>query len=311
MGAAFESRFSPYQTLGFCFSIDGHMPTPTTPCHPRKKKLESDSMHPVIEKIIFIPNILYRLVVFLGCLIPFVSLGIVARVFVWQLSVRRGLHAYALHFFCRLFLWLTSTRVQAHHRPRKKEHFLLVGNHLGLLDILIHSSLRPTLFITSHEMRKAPGLGFLTEMGASLYVDRKNRANIQNEVLNIREALQQGFNVMLFPEATSTPGDKIYPFKKTLMTAAAGTRIPILPVVINFRKVNGEKMSDKFRDWVFWYGDISFPYAFYRILSMRSIDVDVDYFDPIHIHSDEERREVAGKAQALIESKFTPIPWGS
>jgi 1-acyl-sn-glycerol-3-phosphate acyltransferase len=82
-------------------------------------------------------------------------------------------------------------------------------------------------------MKETPFLGHLAELGGCLYVERRDRSNINNEMLQIREALQQGFNVVLYPEGTSTNGEQVLPFKKTLMTAAAGTSVPIMPMVLN------------------------------------------------------------------------------
>ena len=201
-----------------------------------------------------------------------------------------------------------NIQIKATNLPGSEKNYLFVGNHMGMLDILVISSLKPTLFITSVEMQKTPGLGLLSEMGGCLFVERRNRSNIQTEIGQIREALKQGVSVVLYPEGTSTSGERILPFKKSLLTAAAGTGVPIKPMVVNYTFVDGEPMSDKHRDTVCWYGDQSFISAMWRLFSAKSIVAEFEFLDEIHVHSEEERRHVAGAAQALIEAKFKAIP---
>lgn len=221
---------------------------------------------------------------------------------------RRHLYARTVAWAAGLCLKLVRTKLNYINAPDPNKSYLLVGNHLGFIEILMIAAQHECLFVTSQDMRNTPVLGFITEMAGALYVDRQNRMNIKNEMLEIREALEQGFNVVLYPEGTSTNGERVLPFKKTLMTSAAGTGVPILPMVINFRKVNGEPMSDKYRDVVCWYGDLTFAGAIIRILSAKSIEADLEFCEEIVVHNEDERRELAAKVQAAVEARFSPIP---
>lgn len=249
----------------------------------------------------------WKLPFFLATVLAFLLVSVPGALLIRRLRSQQRFHMLTTHFFCRFFLWANGFRIHVPHRPDPRSHDLIVGNHLGLLDILVHSATRPALFITSTEMRDTPGLGLLTRMGASLYVNRRNRHQIQSEVSEIRETLLSGFNVVLFPEATSTNGEQVLPFKKTLLTAAAGTGIHIRPVVINYRRVNGEPVGLKYRDHVCWYGDQSFVSALLRILSMRRCEVELLYFEPLRIETPEQRSHVAETAYRLIHSNFTPL----
>ncbi len=264
---------------------------------------------PILFKV-FSPLIfIYKLFCFLVILGSLVIYSFLGRGFYTSRKARRRFHSVTVSFFCRLFFRVCFMRHKVNHAPTGDQHYLVISNHLGLIDILVHAAVRPSLFITSVDMHETPVLGFLTELGACLYVERRNRNNIQNEMQDIKEALEEGFQVILFPEATSNNGEKVYPFKKTLMTSAAGTGIPLLPAVINYLRVNGEAMSHKWRDHVCWYGDSTFVTALIKILSLGTLDVSLDYFDPIMIHTEEERKEVAARIQTLVESKYIPITY--
>lgn len=247
------------------------------------------------------------MIVFLILVIAYILTSLFWRMWSRDLARRRFYYTHTVSLFCRLALKVLNFKVRVHNHPGPEKSYLVVGNHLGFLDILVLSSVHPSLFITSVEMRHAPGLGLLTEMGGCLYVERRQRSRISQEIQEIREALKQGFSVVLYPEGTSSNGERVLPFKKSLIVSAAGTGVPILPVVINYRKVNGEPMSHKWRDHVCWYGDQTFPPAMLRILSLKSAEVDLDFCEEIDIHSEDHRREIAVRVETIIVSKFTVI----
>lgn len=193
------------------------------------------------------------------------------------------------------------------NKPADDKVFLLVSNHMGFVDILMLGSQFPMLFVTSMEMKETPFLGTLTEMGGCIYVERRSRTKILDEMKSIVESLKMGFRVVLYPEATSTNGEKVLPFKKTLMMAAAHAGVPIQPVVVNFREVNGEEFSLKWRDHLCWYGDIPFITSLWRSLSLKSVKAELEFLEPIMASPDEDRGVIAGKAHAAVAAKFTPV----
>ena len=250
---------------------------------------------------------LYKIFLYLVIIVLYLITSILGRLFIWTEKGRRHFYTENVSFFTRIANGFMNIKVIAKNLPDKKSNYLFVGNHMGMLDILAISAIKPALFITSVEMQKTPGLGLICEMGGCLFVERRNRSNIHNEIDQIRGALQQGLNVILYPEGTSTNGEKVWPFKKSLLTAAAGTGVPIKPMVVNYTVINGEPMSDKYRDYVCWYGDQSFFPAMWRMFSLKSVVAEIEFLDEIHVHSEEERRHVAGVAHSMIENKFKPI----
>lgn len=250
----------------------------------------------------------YKLAGFLILVVIYLSVSMTWRLLFKDLEKRRHYYVKTVSWVTGLCLRMLNFKINIINPIPMNKGGLLVGNHLGMFDILVLSSRYPSLFITSVDMRETPGLGLLTEMGGCLYVERRNRSNIQNELVEIREALRQGFRVVLYPEGTSTNGERVLPFKKTLMTAAAGTGIPIIPMVINYRRVNGEPVSHKWRDYVCWYGDQTFMEAFFRVISIKSIEVDIEFLPEMIVHTEEHRREVAAEIQNKIVSKYVKIP---
>ncbi|UOF00087.1 lysophospholipid acyltransferase family protein [Bdellovibrio reynosensis] len=200
-----------------------------------------------------------------------------------------------------------NCRVKYTNRPGDSEKFLAVSNHMGFVDILMLASCFPVVFVTSNEMKETPFLGLLTEMAGCMYVERRSRTKILEEMKSIGAVLKRGYRVVLYPEATSTNGEKVLPFKKTLIMAAAYAGVPIQPIVINFRKINDEEFSLKWRDHVCWYGDIPFVTAMWKSLTLKSVDAEVEFLEKIFCTTEDDRGLIADKAHALISAKFVPV----
>ena len=206
-----------------------------------------------------------------------------------------------------------NIELEVKNAPLNNRRFLIVCNHLGYIDIFALAASVPTLFVTSVEMKETPFLGLLTEMGGCMYVERRSRINIHNEIKEIEAALNDGFNVVLFPEGRSTNGEKVHPFKKSLLMACAESEANILPAVLNFVAINGEPMQHKFRDWVFWYDDISFAQSVWSASQIKHCHLRLEFLDEVVVNNGSDHRDVAQRAQNQIEEKYisVPIPTGS
>jgi len=209
--------------------------------------------------------------------------------------------------YTKLICQLYNIKIELHNFPQNKDPGLIVGNHLGFIDILVMHSITKALFITSEEMRKTPLLGIITEMAGCMYVDRKNRLNIRGELDSIVQTLNDGFRVTLYPEATSHNGEKVLPFKRTLISSAALAGKPIFPYCFNFKSINGGPFTLKYRDYVCWYGDITFFTSFLRACSLREVVADVTFLEPYYPKPEQDRAEVADEIRRQIVEKFVPV----
>lgn len=208
---------------------------------------------------------------------------------------------------CAKALKAMNIDLEVIHAPSNEKRFLIVSNHLGFFDIFAIASSAPSLFVTSVEMKETPFLGLLTEMAGCMYVERRNKSNIHNEIKEIEAALNSGFNVVIFPEGRSTNGEKVHPFKKSLLMACAGSEANILPAVINFLSINDEPMQAKFRDWVCWYDDMPFATAIINASQINHCRMQLAFLDEVVVNNDSNHRDVAAQAQNQIEAKYIPI----
>lgn len=181
---------------------------------------------------------------------------------------------------------------------------LLVGNHMGFIDIVSLQTLSPSSFVTSTEMRHTPVLGQICELAGCTYVNRGSRAHIQQELEGITQVLKQGTRVTLYPEAMASNGEQVLPFKKTLLMAGPISNHPIRPYVFNFRKVNNTGVTFQHRDSLCWYGDQTFQGALWRSLKLESIECEIEFLPLMYFSANEDRTTVSTSVHKVISDKF-------
>jgi lyso-ornithine lipid O-acyltransferase len=206
---------------------------------------------------------------------------------------------------------LTILDIQIEHNVKgisvRKGNFI-VSNHLSYLDILVISSLVPTCFVTSIEMKKTPFLGQIIQLAGCLFVERRNRNNIHYEIKEIERALKAGLNVTVFPEATSTNGEQVLQFKRSLFQAAISGNANLLPLTLNYTHLNGNKVTLVNRDYLCWYGEMSFLPHLWKLCQQNDIVVQVVTTGYVEVneceHCPSTLRDIAFNQ---VHSAFIPI----
>lgn len=187
------------------------------------------------------------------------------------------------------------------------ENYLIVSNHLSYLDILIISSYFPTCFVTSNEMKETPFLGQLCLLGGCLFVERRSRSGITGEVKELTNALDDGLNVVIFPEATSTNGEAVIRFRRPLFQAAINAQSKVLPLCLNYRTLDGEKLTLNNRDKVFWYGDMPFLGHALKLFSHKTVVAELTVMKSLNAKDFGDKNSLADKCYQLVSDEFQII----
>jgi 1-acyl-sn-glycerol-3-phosphate acyltransferase len=101
---------------------------------------------------------------------------------------------------------------------------LLVCNHLSYLDIIVLGATTPCVFVSKCEVRSWPVFGWFASLAGTLFVRRDQRSDLARMKGEMRQALDTGSLVVLFPEGTTSDGRAVLPFKSSLLEPA--TRLP-------------------------------------------------------------------------------------
>ncbi|MCB0407266.1 MAG: 1-acyl-sn-glycerol-3-phosphate acyltransferase [Bdellovibrionales bacterium] len=230
-------------------------------------------MRPIFA-IVKITSVLFFIVVFL-MLSGGLGLMISSR---WKLTKYRSYLISFFLFFCRFILGI---KTQFKGESLDASSHLYVSNHLSYLDILVLSSQIPSSYVTSVEIKETPFLGAIVRAAGCLFVERRDKSNLENEISELTEALANGLNVTIFPEATSTNGDQVLRFRRPLYNAAIKSKKNVVPLCINYQSIDKKPIDTLNRDHVFWYGSMSFLPHLWSVSLHRKIDVDVTVLDAI------------------------------
>ena len=155
----------------------------------------------------------------LGILIIFVVVTFALLPVQWvaiklRLPLRRILPHRYHRFVCRLF----GIRISVAGAPAVGS-VLMATNHTGWLDIPILSAVWPVSFVAKAEVNRWPFFGTLARMQRSVFVRRERAQSLANRE-SIRQRLLQGDALVIFPEGTSSDGNRVLPFRSALLSAA-------------------------------------------------------------------------------------------
>lgn len=244
-----------------------------------------------------------KLILFLITLFTFIAHGFIAKIYLRDIWKLRFYMTPWMRRYSRLSLKILGFHVKT-IGPQTKQPFI-VCNHMSYLDILILSSQIETCYVTSMEMKNAPVLGWATQVAGCLYVERRSKDNLKNEIQDVVDALLKGFHVTVFPEATSTNGEKILPFKKPLFSAAIQTQSFVQPLCLQYIKIDGKNFDTNNRDLVCWYGDMGFLTHLWSVMKLKRVDIKLHTLNPISIEPDSNVATLALSSHAKIAETYT------
>lgn len=253
------------------------------------------------------PRAFFKLLIFILIISTYLICATVKYFTKFDSFERRKVLLKNSRFFASLLVKAYNVKLNVIHPLGKDVKGLIIGNHMGFIDVVCMNAISDCVFITSIEMKKTPLLGQITQLAGCGYVNRKNRMNINKELEQIATIMKQGFRVVLYPESVASDGEQVLAFKKTLLMSAGFAGEPIYPYVFNFRKVNGREVKFSDRDALCWYGDQGFVGSLWRSLQLKSIECEIKFLEPMKIEKDDDRDFVAEKLHDQIEAEFVPF----
>jgi len=177
---------------------------------------------------------------------------------------------------------------------------MIVSNHMGYLDILVHAAIFPIRFTPKADIRKWPLMGWYLGISRPIWVDRGSRHKSAEVYQQILDTMKHGIPLLVYPEGTSTDGEKgIKTFKSTPFEAIAASDYPILPIITHYSSTeNGESTA--------WFGDMTLLPHLWRILGYKSINVEVHILPPVKAEG-RSRKELAEYVHELMEKEYWKI----
>lgn len=160
------------------------------------------------------------------------------------------------------------------------EKTLFVSNHISWLDILILGSLVPVHFLSKHEVKNIPVIGWLATRAGTLYIHRGKSESASEASSEITAVLKQNHNSLVFPEGTTTDSH-IKKFHSRMMQAAIDADAMVQPVAIFFPLPNPGRGRTELNPLTLFTGDISTGESFDMIIRAASIEAEVHFLKPV------------------------------
>jgi len=190
---------------------------------------------------------------------------------------------------------------------------LIAANHSSWIDIILISSVGPISFIAKSEVDTWPGFGLLARLQKTIYVARNRRSKTAEQRDEIKERLGQGDTIVLFPEGTSSDGNRVLNFKSALMSAAEGTipdgkggekPIRVQPVSIAYTKLHGLPMNRPYRPFYAWYGDMDLVPHLWDMARLGPFDVEIVIHPSMTVADVGSRKALAAKCEAMVSESL-------
>lgn len=161
-------------------------------------------------------------------------------VILWLVTMRFDRRRWLLHrftcFWASLYSWLNPAwpvEVRGREKIRPDETYVMVANHLSLLDILVLFRLFTHFkWVSKIENFRLPLVGWNMRLNRYIELIRGDRESVVRMLEACRRTLDQENSIMMFPEGTRSPDGRIRSFKEGAFELALEARRPILPIVV-------------------------------------------------------------------------------
>jgi 1-acyl-sn-glycerol-3-phosphate acyltransferase len=161
-------------------------------------------------------------------------------VLVWAVTAPFDRHRRVLHlftcFWASLYTWLNplwSVEIRDRGRISRSETYVIVANHLSLLDILVMFRLFTHFtWVSKAENFRVPFIGWNMRLNGYIPLRRGDRDSVREMLAACERELRDGTSVMMFPEGTRSRTGELQRFKPGAFELALRTGCPLLPVLV-------------------------------------------------------------------------------
>lgn len=215
-----------------------------------------------------------------------------------RLAVTRAARRRVADFWFRAMSFFIGLKPQISGHIHRGNSVLYTVNHVSYLDILAMGAQLDAVFVAKQEIAGWPLIGRAGSMGECVFVSRKP-ADVHKEAKMIRRRLEEGRNVILFPEGTTGCGTDLLPFKSALLAAVDG--IPdarVQPVSITYPDLERGGVDTALA----WYGDMALLPHLWLVLKRGFAPARLRFHPVLNAADFPDRKLLAAACQSRIAS---------
>jgi 1-acyl-sn-glycerol-3-phosphate acyltransferase len=248
-----------------------------------------------------------RAVLFLGWTALLIPLQMMALLFHSRLSRRVPLiyHRNA----CRIL----GIRVAKRGTVSTAHPTLFVANHSSYLDIAVLGALLEGSFVSKSEVATWPLFGLLAKLQRTVFIDRRPSQTAQHRD-DIATRLEAGDNLFLFPEGTSTDGNRVKPFRSALFAVAnrdvRGRPLQVQPVTIAYTRLDEIPLGRALRPLYTWFGDMEMGSHMWTMAGLGHLTVEVEFHPPVTFAQFGSRKDLAAHCYDAVATGLAALNAG-
>jgi 1-acyl-sn-glycerol-3-phosphate acyltransferase len=171
---------------------------------------------------------------------------------------------------------------------------LLLANHISWIDVFAILACVPGRFVAKAEIGRWPLVGWLVTLVGTLYIERGRRHAVAAINHRVRDRLVAGETVAVFPEGTTTDGDKVLAFHSNLIAPAIDAGGEVWPVALRYTERGEPSTATAF------VGDMALVNSLWNTLAARGLEVEVAFLAPLAAREIGNRHRIAAAARAAI-----------
>ncbi len=247
-----------------------------------------------------IPRAMTRLVILLTsliiCIIPFTIVRYGQRIF--------GLRHYELsilQFWGKIAVWCFGLRAEV-HGDIQIEGGMITANHVNFIDIPLIFSIVPGYMMAKYEIKHWIFIGWCARILGTEFV-RRDPLHTGSQVASLTKRVQRGDRMIIFPEATTTDGQRIIPFRSSMFEAIAQVtdNSRVQPISMYYHAPEGAS-TNFFGHW----GESKLLPQMWATFASKGIKrVEVTIADPLP--EGLGRKELAQTAESVTRENFTKL----
>lgn len=206
--------------------------------------------------------------------------------------------------------WLIGLRLNVEGEPTAHRPTLFIANHCSWLDIVSLGSVLPACFVAKAEIAGWPGISIVAKLGRTIFVSR-NRQAVAQEQQALAQRLAAGDSIILFPEGTTSDGNRVRPFASAFFTLAFGNAPPwVQSVTVVYDEIEGQPVRRFDRQLVAWHGDMDLWPHLKQFLSRASTRATIVFGEPVQPGAYINRKVISAAMEQEISARAASLRQG-
>ena len=178
---------------------------------------------------------------------------------------------------------------------------LFVSNHCAWLDIaVLGAHLFYASFVSKGEVQRWPLVGMLCWWQQTIFIDRRALSRAREQSSMLAQKLRAGRCIILFPEGTTSDGNRVLPFKSSLFEVVYQANVKELmvqPISVAYYGIDGNPMGRTWRPFYAWYGNMAFLPHLIIMFGLGRCQIRVVFHEPVRADTFTSRKQLAAHCQ--------------